>query len=63
MTAVQTKPKAYVRENFDEPSVHVNLYIPEGMAEQVAEYRQGNNKSAAYRRVLEAGLKALSTNE
>ena len=63
MSQTKTRSPQYNRENFDGPSVHINLFIPEGMADRVSEYRQGSNKSAAYRKVLEAGLKALSQTE
>lgn len=48
------------RPDFGTPSVHVNLFLPEGMALKVEKYREDRNKSAAYRKVLEAGLKALA---
>ena len=48
------------REDFGTPSVHVNMFLPEDMARRVEKYREDRNKSAAYRKVLEAGLKALA---
>lgn len=48
------------KATFGEASVHINLFLPEGMARKIDEYREDTNRSAAYRKVLEAGLKALA---
>lgn len=48
------------KARFTEPSIHINLFLPEGMARKIDEYREDTNKSAAYRKVLEAGLRALA---
>lgn len=49
------------RVNFDGKSVHVNLFLPEDMAEEIDKYRDDSNRSAAFRRVLAKGLEALRT--